>query len=271
MYRKFFASVLILMVLMAALTGCNSSASAPKETTDNTAVKKTGEKITVAAAADLALAFKEIGDLYEQTTGNEAEITFSSSGTAREQIANGAPYDVYASANIKYVDDLIAQDKIIADSKELYAIGRVGAATLVSSPLQIKEASDLLKPEFKKIAIANPDHAPYGVAAKEALESMGLWDKLKDKMVYGKDIQDVLTMVKTGNVEAGLISLSVVNKNEVNFLLFDDKLHKPLKQAIAVVKGTQHEKAAREFIKFVNGEQGREIMKKYGFVLPGEV
>ncbi|RNC29424.1 MAG: Molybdate-binding periplasmic protein [Candidatus Dichloromethanomonas elyunquensis] len=271
MYRKIFAGVLILMVLVAALTGCNSAASSPKDTADNAAAKKTGEKTIVAAAADLALAFKEIGDLYEQTTGNEVEITFSSSGTAREQIANGAPYDVYASANIKYVDDLIAQDKIIADSKELYAIGRVGAATLVNSPLQVKQASDLLKPEFKKIAIANPDHAPYGVAAKEALESMGLWDQLKDKMVYGKDIQDVLTMVKTGNVEAGLISLSVVNKDEVNFLLFDDKLHNPLKQAIAVVKTTKHEQTARDFIKFVNGEQGRQIMKKYGFVLPGEV
>lgn len=271
MNRKLIASILMLMVLIATLTGCNSTASTPEETADNTAAPKTGVKITVAAAADLALAFKEIGDLYEKTTGNEAEITFSSSGTAREQIANGAPYDVYASANVKYVDDLIAQDKIIADSKELYAIGRVGAATLKSSSLQVKEASDLLKTEFKKIAIANPDHAPYGVAAKEALESMGLWDQLKDKLVYAKDIQDTLTMIKTGNVEAGFISLSVVNKDEVNFLLFDDKLHNPLKQAIAVVKTTQHEQEARDFIKFVNGEQGREIMKKYGFVLPGEV
>lgn len=123
----------------------------------------------------------------------------------------------------------------------------------------------------KKIAIADPSHAPYGLAAKEALQSLGLWDQLEAKMVNAKDIQDALTMLKTGNVEAAFISLSVYNKSEVNFLLIDDKLYNPLKQAIAVVKGTQHEKAAREFIKFVNGEQGRDIMKKYGFVLPGEV
>lgn len=269
--QKIFCRNFSINVLMATLTGCNPSASTPKDTADNKAAAKKGVKITVAAAADLALAFKEIGELYEKTSGNEAEITFSSSGTAREQIANGAPYDVYASANVKFVDDLIAQDKIIADSKALYAIGRVGAATLVSSSLHVKEVADLLKPEFKKIAIANPDHAPYGLAAKEALESLGLWDQLKDKLVFGKDIQDVLTMVKTGNVEAGLISLSVVNKDEVNFLLFDDKLHNPLKQAIAVVKTSQHEQVARDFVKFVNGEKGREIMKKYGFVLPGEV
>lgn len=271
MNRKLIAQALVFLVFMASLTGCSASGTTPKDAADKNTTAKTGVKITVAAAADLALAFKEIGALYEKKTGNEAQITFSSSGTAREQIANGAPYDVYASANIKFVDDLIAQDKIIADSKELYAIGRIGAATLVKSPLQVKETGDLLKPEFKKIAIANPDHAPYGLAAKEALVSMGLWDKLKDKLVYAKDIQDALTMIKTGNVEAGFISLSVVNRDEVNFLLFDDKLHNPLNQAIAVVKTTQHEQAARDFIKFVNGEQGREIMKKYGFVLPGEV
>ncbi|AFV01174.1 MULTISPECIES: molybdate ABC transporter substrate-binding protein [unclassified Dehalobacter] len=270
MNRKYIAGILVLFVFMAALTGCKASTSTAKDTADQT-VAKTGVKITVAAAADLSLAFKEIGELYEKATGNEVEITYSSSGTAREQIANGAPYDVYASANIKFVDDLIAQDRIIADSKELYAIGRVGVATLLNSPLQVKEASYLLNPKFKKIAIANPDHAPYGLAAKEALVSMGLWDQLKDRLVYGKDIQDTLTLLKSGNVEAAFISLSVVNKDDVNFLLFDDKLHNPLKQAIAIVKTTQHEQVARDFIKFVNGEQGRNIMKKYGFVLPGEV
>jgi molybdate transport system substrate-binding protein len=134
-----------------------------------------------------------------------------------------------------------------------------------------QRSGDLLKPEFKKIAIPNPEHAPYGVASKEALEAMGLWEKLKDKMVYAKDMQDCLTLLKSGNVEqAGLISLSVVNE-EVNFLLFDDKLHNPLKQPFVVVKSTKHEQEAREFIKYVNGEQGRQIMKKYGFVLPGEI
>jgi molybdate transport system substrate-binding protein len=242
----------------------------PEKSTNNTTQDNKTE-LTIAAAADLVIAFKEIGDLYEKNTGDKLKLIFSSSGTAREQIENGAPYDVYASANIKFVDDLIEKDKIIADTKELYAIGRVGVATKVGSPLQVKEVSDLLKTDFKKIAMANPEHAPYGLAAKQALESLGLWEKLKDKMVYGKDIQDTLTLIKSGNVEAGFISLSVVNKDEVNFLLIDDKMHQPLKQAMAVVKGTKLEKEARNFIKFVNGEQGREIMKKYGFVLPGEI
>jgi molybdate transport system substrate-binding protein len=232
---------------------------------------KTENGITIAAAADLALAFKEIGELYEKTSGNKVKIIYSSSGTAREQIENGAPYDVYASANIKFVDDLIKKDKIIADSKELYAIGRIGIAVKKGNKLQIVDVKDLLKPEFKKISIAEPSHAPYGLAAKEALQSLGLWEKLEIKFVYANDIQQSLTFIKTGNVEAGFISLSVFNKDEVDFLLIDDKLHNPLRQAIAVVKGTKYENIARDFIKFVNGNYGRPIMKKYGFVLPGEI
>ncbi|KNY27567.1 molybdenum ABC transporter, periplasmic molybdate-binding protein [Pseudobacteroides cellulosolvens ATCC 35603 = DSM 2933] len=277
-----FSSLFSLTLL---LSGCGSSVNtinntdptknqtsivqSEKSTTNIKENSKT--ELTVAAAADLVIAFKEIGDLYEKNTSIKLKQIFSSSGTAREQIENGAPYDVYASANIKFVDDLIEKDRIIADTKELYAIGRVGVAIKIGSTLQVKEVSDLLKPEFKKIAIANPEHAPYGLAAKQALESLGLWEKLKDKMVFGKDIQDTLTLIKSGNVEAGFISLSVVKKDEVTFLLIDDKLHKPLQQAIAVVKGTKSEKEARIFIKFVNGEYGREIMKKYGFVLPEEI
>lgn len=262
---------------LSAITATNKTNSMKNQTSMTQSEKSQNitqsnkTELTVAAAADLVIAFKEIGDLYEKNTGNKVKLIFSSSGTAREQIENGAPYDVYASANIKFVDDLIDKDRIIADTKELYAIGRVGVATKIGSTLQVKEVNDLLKPEFKKIAIANPEHAPYGLAAKQALESLGIWEKLKDKMVYGKDIQDTLTLINSGNVEAGFISLSVVKKDEVNFLLIDDKLHQPLKQAIAVVKGTKFEKEARNFIKFVNGEQGREIMKKYGFVLPGEI
>ena len=270
MCKKPFGLIILCLLLPLLLVGCSLSSTASTKKESNNTMTDNKIELTVAAAADLVNAFKDIGDLYEKNTGNKVKLIFSSSGTAREQIANGAPYDVYASANIEFVDDLIEKDKIIADSKELYAIGRVGVATTVGSPTPIIELNDLLKPEFKIIAMANPEHAPYGLAAKQALESAGLWEKLKDKMVYGKDIQDTLTLVKSGNAEAGFISLSVVKQDEVNFLLIDDKLHEPLKQAIAVVKGTKSEAEARNFIKFVNGEQGRKIMINYGFVLPDE-
>ncbi|HBD93742.1 MAG: molybdate ABC transporter substrate-binding protein [Spirochaetes bacterium GWF1_31_7] len=233
--------------------------------------KKVDGVLTVAAAADLALAFNEIGESFEQTTGTPVKIIFSSSGTAREQIANGAPYDVYASANVNFVDELIKKDCIIADTKELYGIGRVVLAIKKNSTLKIDDVKDLLKPDFKKISIADPSHAPYGLAVKETLQSLELWEKMESKFVYGKDIQHSLTLLKTGNVEAGFISLSVVNNEEYNFIILDDALHNSLRQAIAVVKGTKFEKEARAFIKYVNGQNGRPIMKKYGFVLPDEI
>lgn len=261
--------LLVLIISTVFASGCtppmaDSANGAPTQT-------QPVEEITVAAAADLIYAFGEIAYLYEQESGNAVNLIFSSSGTAREQIENGAPYDVYASANIKFVDDLIEKDKIIADSKELYAIGRVGAAVPINSSLNIQKFEDLLDPSVKKIAIANPDHAPYGLAAKQVLESLDLWEQLENRMVYGKDIQDTLALINSGNVEAGFISLSVVKSDEVNFLLADADLHQPLRQAIAVVTGTEHESAARAFIKTVNSPQGREIMKKYGFVLPEEL
>lgn len=267
MKRKILIVLIFIIILSVAafkFFDVSSSKASSKETAKS-------NEITVAAAADLVLAFKDIGELYEKETGNKVKLIFSSSGTAREQIENGAPYDVYASANIKFVDDLINKDKIIPDTKQLYAIGRIGIATNIDSKLKVNDVKDLLKDDFKKIAIANPDHAPYGTASKEALQSLGLWEGLKDKMVYCKDIQDVLALIKSGNVEAGFISLSVYKKDQMNFMLIDDKLHKPLKQAMAVVKGTKNESISRDFIKFVNGKEGREIMKKYGFVLPGEI
>ncbi|MCX7779553.1 MAG: molybdate ABC transporter substrate-binding protein, partial [Negativicutes bacterium] len=114
-------------------------------------------------------------------------------------------------------------------------------------------------------------HAPYGLAAKQALTKAGVWNKIKDKLVYGKNIQDTLTIVQTGNAEAGIIALSIVKTDEVNFSLIDDSLHAPLDQAMAVVKGTPNEALAREFVRYVNGPQGRAIMKKYEFILPGEM
>ena len=215
------------------------------------------------------LAFKEIGEKFEKSEGCKVTLTFGSTGTYRfQQIENGAPYDVFASADEKVIDDLIEKDKVISDTKQLYAIGRIGLATYMKNSLQIKDINDLLKPEVKKIAIANPDHAPYGLAAKQALQSAGIWDKVKDKLVYGKNIQDTLTLITTGNADAGFIALSIYKKDQVKFQLLDDKLHQPLIQAIGVIKGTKNEELARKFISYVNGSEGRPIMKKYGFVLP---
>lgn len=236
-----------------------------------TDAQKAAEPLRVAAAADLTLAFQEIGKDFEKLKGAKVDFVFGSTGTLARQIENGAPYDVFAAANIKFVDDLKKQGLIIPETQQLYALGRIGLATKAASSLDVKELKDLLRPEIKKIAIANPEHAPYGTAAKQALEKAGLWDKVKDKMVYGKNIQDTLTLIITGNADTGIIALSIARTDEVYFNPINAGMHKPLNQSMAVITKTGQEPLARQFVEYVNSPEGRKVMKKYGFTLPGEV
>lgn len=266
---KRIISLLILIFTFSIFTaGCGATGKQADQTNKSAAKKK--EVLTVAAAADLTKAFTDIENVFEKQNNCDVQITYGSTGTSLEQIKNGAPYDVFAAANISAIEELKQKEMIFPDTQELYAIGRIGTATKVGSSIKVKNLQDLTKPEIKKIAIANPEHAPYGLAAKQALESVGLWDKVKNKLVYGKNIQDTLTLITTGNAEAGIIALSIYDKNEVTFTLIDNNLHKPLQQSIAVVKPTQREQLARKFIKFVNSKEGRQIMIKYGFTLPND-
>jgi molybdate transport system substrate-binding protein len=259
--------IALLFVASFTLWGCGSQQPAQKQPGPQD-VKK---QLTIAAAADLAVAFKEIGQNFEKSTGNRVEFSFGSTGLLVQQIENGAPFDALAAANVKFVDDLNAKGKIVSDTKQLYARGRIGLLTLKGKPYTVKELSELTAPAIKKIAIANPEHAPYGLAAKQALEKAGFWDKIKEKLVYGNNIQDTLNLVQTGNAEVGIIALSLAKRDDVEFSLIDGTLHAPLDQAMAVVKGTPNEALAHRFIQYVNGPEGRVIMKKYGFVLPSEL
>jgi len=127
-----------------------------------------------------------------------------------------------------------------------------------------------MRPEIKRIAIANPDHAPYGTAAREALHRAGVWENVKSKLVYGENIRQTLQYAETGNVEVAIVALSLSVRSDGQWFLIPEKLQKPLDQALAVIKGTKNEREAREFAQFVMTSRGREIMRKYGFILPGE-
>jgi molybdate transport system substrate-binding protein len=227
-------------------------------------------EIQVAAAADLQFAFTDIASKFEQQTGNKVILVFGSTGQLAQQIENGAPYDLFAAANRSFVDDLATKNRIIPESVELYARGRIVLAVNKLSGVSITTLNDLLSPKIKHIAIANPEHAPYGLAAKQAFEKLGLWEALKDKVVFGENIRQTLQYIQTGDAEAGIVSLSVANVPEITWTLIDESLHQPIDQALGVVSGSPHQDIAREFAAFINGEIGRPIMRKYGFVLPGE-
>lgn len=226
--------------------------------------------LAIAAAADLSFALKEIAQEFEKDTGTRIVLSFGSTGMLARQIENGAPFDIFFAANEKHVDELRDKGFVIPDTKQLYARGRLVLAVNKKSGINAKKLEDLLNPNIKRIAIANPDHAPYGIAAKEAMIKLGLWAQLKSKLVYAENIRQAVQFVQTGDASAGIVALSVADAPEITYTTIDSTLHNPINQAVAVIKTTKAEKEARGFIDYVNSPAGRVIMKKYGFNLPGE-
>jgi molybdate transport system substrate-binding protein len=225
-------------------------------------------EITVAAASDLTAAFEELGREFEKTQKIKVVFVFGSTGMLTRQIENGAPMDLFAAANVAYIEQLEQQGLIVPGTKAIYARGRITLWTTTDNPLRVESISDLTRPEIKRIAIANPDHAPYGLAAKQALESAGVWDAVKPKLVYGDNIRQTLQYAETGNVDVSIVALSLSQQSSGRWTLVPEQLHQPIDQGLAVIKSTHNEQAARAFAAFVTGPRGREILGKYGFAFP---
>jgi molybdate transport system substrate-binding protein len=225
-------------------------------------------EVTVAAASDLTPAFEEIGREFEASQKTKVIFVFGSTGLLTRQIENGAPFDVFAAANVSYIDQLDQKGLIVPGTKRIYARGRITMWTTADSALKIEKIEDLARPEVHRIAIANPDHAPYGLAARQALETARVWDVVRPKLVYGDNIRQTLQFAETGNVEVAIMALSLSVQSKGRWVLVPEELHQPIDQGMGVLKGTKNEPAARAFSDFVNGEKGREIMKKYGFTFP---
>jgi molybdate transport system substrate-binding protein len=226
--------------------------------------------LTVSAAADLNYALPEIGALWEQETGNKVVFNLGSTGQLAQQIERGAPVDLFAAANKSFVEQLDQAGLVFSDTKALYGIGRLTLWQREGSTVVVNDLKDLLKPEVQRVAIANPDHAPYGMAAREALQSVGLWEALQPKLVLGGNVKQTQQYAETGNVEVALVALSISVDKPGQWTLVSEALHKPLEQMLAIPKNAPHPEAARHFAAFINSEQGRPIMQKYGFIVPGE-
>jgi molybdate transport system substrate-binding protein len=246
------------LVLASALgAGCKSKPVAGKE------------PIKVAAAADLAFAFKDVGALYEKQSGRPVTFSFGSTGLLAKQLAEGAPFDVFAAANQSFVDDVVKAGACDADSKSMYARGQIVMWTTDASkkPAAI---GDLTGDRFAKIAIANPSHAPYGRAAREALQKAGLWGKVEPKIVFGENVEQTLQFAQSGNADVAIVALSLASVSGGAFTPIDDALHAPIDQAMVACKHGVDEAAGRDFEKLVSAPEGRAVMRRYGFVLPGE-
>ena len=254
--RVMFALTAIAALLLTVNCSSRQSASRPE--------------IIVAAASDLTPAFEELGKLFEQETATKVTFMFGSTGNLARQVENGAPVDLFAAANLSFIEQLEQKGLILSDTKALYARGRITLWTRADSGLQLERLEDLTRADVKRIAIANPEHAPYGVAAREAFEKIGAWSAVESKLVLGENVRQALQYAETGNADAAIVALSLSVQSNGRWMMIPEELHNPLDQALAVIKNSQHEQQARQFAQFINGPQGRPVMRKYGFVLPGE-
>jgi len=249
---------IIIALCMLLITGVNGAGA---------------EEITIAAASDLSFAFREIATEYENTTGNHVRLTLGSSGNFFAQIQNGAPFDLYFSADIAYPRKLEEAGLTVPGSLYQYAVGRIVLWAGKGSPLDLSKGLEILRePTIRKIAIANPKHAPYGRAAVAAMEYFKVYDQVKDRLILGENISQAAQFIESGACDIGIIALSLAiapaMKSKGVYWEIPTEAHPALEQGAVIVKSSKNQEAARQFLEFMKGPNGQEIMKRYGFVVP---
>lgn len=231
------------------------------------------EEIAVAAASDLNFAIKEVIGEFEKQTGHRVKVSLGSSGNFYAQLQQGAPFDLYFSADIGYPKKLEEAGLTVPGSLYRYAVGRVVLWAPKSSPLDVNKGLTVLQePTIKKIAIANPKHAPYGRAAVAAMEHAQVYADVKDRLVLGENISQAAQFIESGACDVGIIALSLAlapaMKSAGSYWEIPAEAHPPLEQGAVVMKQSKHQELARSFLGFLQGPQGQEIMTRYGFTLP---
>lgn len=232
------------------------------------------QEIKVAAAADLNYAMKDLASRYEQKTGNKVALSFGASGNFYSQISNGAPYDVFFSADLDYVKKLTAAGKIDSASARTYAIGHLVLWVPNSSKLdpQKLKMDVLIDPSVKKIAIANPEHAPYGRAAIASLEFFQIKRLVQDKLVMGENVSQAAQFVQSGNAQAGLIPLSLAvspaMKDAGKCWEVPQDSYPEIQQGVGILSASKNKQAAQAFLDYISSPEGTAVLEQYGFHVP---
>jgi molybdate transport system substrate-binding protein len=254
-----------LLCVLAALLGLGSATPARAQ-----------DVPVVAAAADLQFALTEIAQAFTKETKREVKLAFGSSGNFSRQIQQGAPFQIFLSADEQFALDLAAKG-LTEDDGALYAIGRIVIIAPHGSPLKAdNELADLKAAladgRLKRFAIANPEHAPYGRRAAEALRHIGAWEEIKGRLVFGENVAQAVQFATSGATQGGIIAYSLALSPNVSklgtYALIPEEWHQPLHQRMVLLKAAGE--TARSFYAFMRGASARAIMRRYGFVLPGE-
>jgi molybdate transport system substrate-binding protein len=223
----------------------------------------------VAVAANFTDAAKEIAALFKQKTGHEAVLSFGASGQFYTQITQGAPFQVFLSADDSRPKKLVEDGLAVADSRFTYAIGKL--VLWSKSPGIVKGEETLKAASFAKLSICNPTAAPYGLAAVETMKSLSLYDTLKPKLVEGATITQAYQFVETGNAEVGFVALSQLSGSDAGSRwVVPQALYNPIRQDAVLLKSGAGNEAASAFITFLRGPEARAVIEKYGYVLDGQ-
>jgi molybdate transport system substrate-binding protein len=232
-----------------------------------------GQEIRIAAAADLKFAMGELTESFEKRTATKASVTYGSSGNFFSQLQNGAPFDLFFSADIDYPKKLEASGLAEPGTLHPYAVGRIVIWMPAESKVDLPKLgwNALLDASVQRIAIANPEHAPYGRAAVAALQKAGIYDQVKAKLVYGENISQAAQFVQSGNAQAGIVAMSLAvspgMKDGKRWEIPAD-MHPAIEQGAIILKSARNKTAAQAFLDFVKSAESIAVLAKYGFALP---
>ena len=250
----------ILLAFAALLSlSCSHGGSTPTNNQSNST------EITIAAAANLTDAFAELAKEFTSRTGVRVRLSFGATADLARQIENGAPFDVFAAADVEHVDKLNGEGLLVPGTNKLFARGRLVLWIPPGSPLTLHSIEDITRAEVERISIAKPDLAPYGRATVETLRALNLWTQIEPKVVYGQNVSQAKQYAATGNAEVAFIPLSLVKTGEGRTIEVDERLHQPIDQAIAVLKDSHQQEAAQRFVSFVLSPEGQALLERYGY------
>lgn len=229
-----------------------------------------GQEITVAAAADLQFVMQDIGTRFQKETGKTVRPIYGSSGNFAQQLQNGAPFDMFFSANLDYPKRLEASELTEPGSFYQYAVGKIVIWVPNDSKLDVGPGlKSLLNPSVKKIAIANPEHAPYGKAAVAAMQKENVYDQVKDRFVLGENISQAASFVASGSADAGIVALSLAlspnMKDRGRYVEVPATDYPAIQQACVIMRSSKNKDIAWQFLKFIQSAPVQELFQKYGF------
>ena len=248
------SAFIILLILFA------SCASRP-----NNKEQSSAEELNVAAAANLTDAFAELGKQFTEQTGIRVVYSFGATADLEKQIENGAPFDVFAAADVEHVDALSRAKLLTENTQAVFARGRLVLWTAQGSRVSLDKIEDIARADVERIAIAKPDVAPYGSATIEALRALNLWPDVEPKVVYAQNVSQTKQYAATGNADVAFIPLSLVHAGEGRAIEIDERLHQPINQSIAVIKASDKQEQARRFLAFVLSTQGQSLLQRFGY------